>query len=422
MSPSLRGVAAIAGGMAGGQLVALAAIPLISRLFTPAEFGIYSLLTSLSVVAGSAMSLRMEKAIPLPKNETHALAVTQVAILIVLASVALGLVLAFAFGERFATLFNAPGSSGWWWTVPLAGGLSAMFAVLSQLAIRYGNYRALGIRNFLQPTVMSVAQLGLGAVVAGPGGLIFGSLAGRSAGLLGLLGGKTLISAAGAQARRPEALGWALHRYWRFPAIATPAGLLNTIGLQVPTVLIAWTYSESAAGSFGMANTIAALPVTLLAISIGQVYLSEFARRLHVSPSAAHDLFTATTRRLLVLAGIVGLLLHLLSTVAFPLVLGERWHQSGEIAQSLAILVALRFIASPMAHTLPALELQGRQFALDALRVAVIAGVFAWARVSGAPLLAAVGTYSASMALVYALTWAVCWQAVRAHRRNQPRA
>ena len=57
-STTRRGVLAIAGGAAGGQMVALGSAPILTRLYTPADFGVFAVLLSVTVTLGSIAALR----------------------------------------------------------------------------------------------------------------------------------------------------------------------------------------------------------------------------------------------------------------------------------------------------------------------------------------------------------------------------
>lgn len=408
-----RGVLAIAGGTAAGQLVALAVLPLLTRLYTPAEFGAFAVLSAMAVMTSAVLSLRWEKAVPLPALERDALAVTQLALGAAWGLALVALPAVIVLDSHLAGWSGAADTATWWWTVPVAGALAASFAVLGQLAVRDHRYNALGVRNALQPSVTSLVQLLLAWVVAGPAGLIWGYLTGRLAGLPGLVRGSGLGGSAGRAGRSRRVLIAVARRYRRFPLVGMPAGLLNLAGLQIPTILVARQYGAEVAGPFGLAVMVAALPVTLVAVAIGQVFLGQMAARLRQGGQVG-ALFSNTSRRLAVLALVVALALAVILPPVLRWLLAEEWALASQLMPALGVLAAVRFWVTPITHTLPALELQGRQFLLDALRVAVILGCFSWAAATGSAAEHTVWVYAALMCAVYVLTWLVCRSA--AHR------
>src|SRR6187431_1744880 len=65
----VRGVAAIAAGTAGGQLLVLASAPILSRQYEPAAFGALAVFLAIALIVTSVGSLRYEIAIPLPRDD-----------------------------------------------------------------------------------------------------------------------------------------------------------------------------------------------------------------------------------------------------------------------------------------------------------------------------------------------------------------
>ena len=65
----LHSVAKLAGGTAVSRLVVLMAAPLLTRIYTPDDFGVLAVYGSIVNIAVVLSSLRFEFAIPLPEQE-----------------------------------------------------------------------------------------------------------------------------------------------------------------------------------------------------------------------------------------------------------------------------------------------------------------------------------------------------------------
>lgn len=65
----------LVGGTTGAQLLAVLAAPLLTRLYTPEDFGLLAVYASLLGLIAVIASLRYELAIPLPTDDTEAAAV-----------------------------------------------------------------------------------------------------------------------------------------------------------------------------------------------------------------------------------------------------------------------------------------------------------------------------------------------------------
>src|SRR5450631_1051953 len=72
LSSSRRGALTIFGGTASGQALALVSAPVLSRLYSPSNFGVFTVLSSLIAIVGAVAALRFELAVPLPEKERDA--------------------------------------------------------------------------------------------------------------------------------------------------------------------------------------------------------------------------------------------------------------------------------------------------------------------------------------------------------------
>ena len=71
-SPFSRGVTQLALATLAGQAIILMAIPLLTRLYDPASFGVAGVFSSITAIFYPLSSLRYELAIPLPKPDEDA--------------------------------------------------------------------------------------------------------------------------------------------------------------------------------------------------------------------------------------------------------------------------------------------------------------------------------------------------------------
>ena len=102
-----RRLAWISGGTFLGQLILLLAMPLLTRLFTPEDFGLFGVLGALSGIFGLIMAGRYEFAIPLAAKDEEAAEIVVLAGLVTVFLAVLSLVLVWTLGDAFA-----PGIAG----------------------------------------------------------------------------------------------------------------------------------------------------------------------------------------------------------------------------------------------------------------------------------------------------------------------
>ena len=401
----------IAAGTAVGQVLALCAAPVLTRLFSPSDFGILTITTALAASFAAVAALRLELAVPLPESERDARSLVALGLLVAAASGAIGMILVAAGGGWVAQLFDEPALRPWLWFVPLYASIVASYALLNQLAIRHQRYGAVGRRNLVSSVMTLSTQISTGAAGLRPGGLVLGLTAGQLVGAASLLKGSGLRSAESRGAGSVASMRSVLTRYRRFPLLLAPAGLLNVLGLQLPILLIAFSYGSAVAGWLGLTQRVLALPVMLVGQAIAQVYLGELSRDQRENGGRTRALFYRTSARLAgaSLVGAAGLLLF--APAMFRLVFGAEWTTSGDYARALALGLAAQMVAYPLSQTLVVLGRQGQQLAWDAGRLLLTVGVVMACASLHVTAMTAVWALGVALALSYFAGW---WMAYRA--------
>lgn len=417
VSAGRLGVLSILGGAAGGQVLALVCAPLLSRMYTPTDFGILTIVLALASTTGTVASLRYEMAIPLPERESEAHSLATLGLLAVCATTLLTFVVVGFARNGVAALVSQPGIAPWLWFVPALAASIATFTVLNQLAIRHARFTSIGRRNLLQSVVTVLGQLALGLAALRPLGLLLGVTLGQAAGAASMVRGAGLRSDGARLGRRVPQLRAAASRYRRFPLVLAVSGLLNTLGLQAPVLVVSHHFGPVVTGWLGMTQRVLTLPVTLLGVAVAQVYLSELARAVRTDPDNAVALFRRTSRRLLVIAVPVGVGMVLIGPWAFSLVFGGEWLQSGVYAQALAIGLAAQLVAVPVSSTLTVYERQTLQLSWDAGRLVLVTAAVAAAAAWGASALTTMWVLGVGLALTYVASWLLSRAVVNSARR-----
>jgi O-antigen/teichoic acid export membrane protein len=330
-------------------------MPLITRLFTPEDFGLFSVLSAFNGIFGLVMAARYEFAIPVSSNDEQAAAVVVLAGLITVFLTTLSLLLVWTMGSTIAELTGLPALAPLLWLVPpilLATGLGHP---LEYWSIRRGTLRLNGVSRVVQFGGQAASQVAFGVAGTGALGLIMGyglAYIGRLTVFLVTLPASDRAMFAATRPSQVWDLAWALRRY---PTYSAASSLLKSTTQFLPTILFAMFYGPAVAGMYGVAERILNVPVRFISNSASQVFLAEAAQR----PAAeVMRLSVRTVPRFLAL-GLVGMAPVLLAgPTLFALIFGEPWRVAGGFAQALVALQLARFIAVPVSQ---AFNVFGRQ-------------------------------------------------------------
>lgn len=375
-----RHVGVLIGGTALAQVVMLLALPILTRLYSPDDFGVLAIYASCLAILTSVACLRLEIAIPIPKHDTQAvnlviLALLSVAILTLIVSLCLLLL-----STEIAALLGKPGLAMYLWLLPVGMLSSASFTVIQYWISRKQQFTLIARARIKQSTVGVSTQLLFGYFAAGPFGLIVGQI-------VILAGGTVLLTRKALEEIRPllgkvscASLWTTLVEYQKFPKFSTLEAFCNSGGMQIPVILIATYVAGSEIGFLMLAMKIMAAPMTLLGSAIGQVYLSQASERYR---EGALPQFTAEVLKNLCRVGAPLILVGgLLAPMVFPIVFGPEWQRAGELVLWMAPWFILQFMAAPISMALhvtgnqkAALGLQLAGLAIRVLSVLVAAGL-----------------------------------------------
>lgn len=397
----LGNVARISGGAVAAHALTLAAMPAITRLFSPEEIGVYGLYASVIALLGSVSSLRYEVAmlVPSERQEAHTLLGLSLVILVAFSAVPM-LLIGIGAGSLGRIVDPALIDMSSLLLVPIGILSFGLYQILTAFAIKDQTFNALGVSRVTVAAGRIAAQLSAGWLKAGPAGLVAGEIAGQ------LLGSGLLLAAAMKRRirifhHRPTSLWAAARRYWRFPAFAAPAALVNAAGaVHLPIFLCSYLYGAEQAGHLFLAQKAMSIPMMLLGTAIGQVYMSEIAGNRRTGEEA-YGLFVDLTWRLAIVGVLIGVVAALTAPTIFPFVFGDSWNDAGIYVQSLAIMYAAQFVGAPTGQTLNIYERTRTIFIWDVTRLIFSAAAFSGSWYLGLPIEQTLLVYACAQSASY---------------------
>jgi O-antigen/teichoic acid export membrane protein len=411
----LTGVVTILTGSVAGQGLVLLSYPFLTRLYDPADFGLLTVFTAIVGIIGVVSAASLESAIPIPKDVKEAVAVAWAGLFCVGIVTACTVIVGFVAGTQIAALLGVPRLSDMWWLVPLAVLAIGVYLIFSEWMIRNRSYARLGRRNLLQGLGQVSTQVGLGLAGVKPLGLLLGLPVGRIFGVGG-------VAVRGGLLREPipklSAIKAAVRRYRRFPLIASWSNLLNTVGLEVPLLVIAALYGDVQAGLIGLTVRVIAGPATIIGQAVSQVFTGEVGARLRDTAGPLAPWVKRGVLRLLALGALPTVLLVLLGPDLFRIVFGEQWVDAGRYAQLLAVAYLAAFCVGPITPTLFLLERQGLELTWVIVRLTLTIGAPLACGLAGAPITLAIVLLSLAHVLSYVLLYTLTMRASRSADRH----
>lgn len=364
-----RSLSVLMAGTALSNLLIVLTTPLLTRMYTPEEFGVYSVFLSLLFTGTILVSLRYETAIPLPEDEDDAFHLLVLSI--GLAFLISGLLFVLVFFVPLAHYLNVPSLDAYMWMLSFSLLGIGLFQAFNSWALRQQEYMMISRAKMSMNSSQIVSQLALGLFHLGLLGLLIGEIIGRLAGSLDyyrlIKKRKTTTFKIKSQSLLKVLVG-----YKSYPIVSSWAALLNSLGSQMPILYLAAHFDAKTAGWFFLAQKILTIPEGLIGFSASQVYLSQAAITSRDSPENFRQFFWDTVKKMfymgLVIIGLVALFAH----HAIKLVFGEQWIPAAEFIQILAILYFMKIIINPISANFYVFNALGKQFISELIRFILI--------------------------------------------------
>lgn len=287
----VRRLTVLSGGFLLSQFLMVLSFPILSRLFTPAEFGVYAVFTALTGILGNVLSMRYELAAPMAKSDRDAAALIVTALIAVIASCVIITPFAFFASGWLARAAEMPALADILWMIPLTVVLLSGTETVSYWSVYRGTFRLNAAARLVQSIAQAGLQVALGLLGMSGLGMILGYGLGYAARFAYLIMRFTPADRVRLVSVDRASIAQAARRNWQYPAYSAPATLLEASTALLPPILLAILYDPTIAGLYGLGQRLMGLPVRLFSQAARQVFLSEAANR---SAVGLQRLFTRT--------------------------------------------------------------------------------------------------------------------------------
>lgn len=270
MNSIIRDSAKLLSANVVAQAIGLLVYPILTRLYSPDDFGLLNLFMSIGGVLVLLSTAEYQYAIVLPKDENKARSVFQVALL-VLAGVTCLVALSIPFSRPIASLFKAADLARWWWLMPIYVASLGGWTLLNYYYTRQGQFTRISGYQISQSVLNSGAKVGFGYCGFLSGGLIISSVLGPVLALCGSImsGWRKCLSALWLRCSYAD-LKQAAKEYEKFPKYSLPRALINVLGGSLPAFSLEPVFGLKELGFWGMSIALAYRPINMIINSLYQ--------------------------------------------------------------------------------------------------------------------------------------------------------
>jgi O-antigen/teichoic acid export membrane protein len=410
--PIIKNMITLASGTAGAQLLGLLFMPVVVRLYSPSDFGLLAIFTSILSLLEPFNTFRYTVAIPLPKLTQTAMNIVALSILLSLSmSVVLGLILLIGSDYLFA-LFSAEALAPYRWLLVIGLFSNGLYSTLLAWSTREKHFATIAKTKIQQSVSSTIVKVLFALLGYKPMGLLVAQVVSLSAGTRAMfsvskeefLTSKRFIS--------KKRMIFLAKRYSHFPRYQIVSKVLLSFSVQLPLLFVAWMYDSAVTGQLSLALMVLSLPVNLIGNTMGQAFYGEVAQIGRRNTERIRSITHSLIKKLFWISLIPFLILLVGGEFLFSFIFGEQWVLAGTFTSSLSLLLVSRFISSPFVNLLNLYERQPLLLQINLIRLLLMGLIFSLSTYYQVDVLTMIWGYSISLSFHYLYTLKVILKSI----------
>ncbi|SAZ54809.1 polysaccharide biosynthesis family protein [Staphylococcus aureus] len=339
------------------QVILIITTPIITRLYSPTEFGEFTIFSNIAMILIPIINARYDLLIVNTKNDRSANILSQISFLISLL-ILLILIPIFAISAWLYPNF----------ILDFIFIIIMLFLVsLTNIFTNYLNkerkYKVLSLINVFRAGSMALLQIIFGLLALGSLGLIIGFSLSYIAGITP--GYKTFKKHFNIVRDKEETKALFLENKNQL-VYSTPSILLNSLSFSVVVFFIGILYTNTEVGIYGMAIRVLGIPVTIISLGLSKIFMQQ-ANDYYIEYGNFRNLLLKFSSILVIVSIILYVPLYLFSEELVNILLGHSWVDAITVIKIVIPLFVIRLIVSTVSLSVIVLQKQQLELILQAL-------------------------------------------------------
>lgn len=339
------------------QVILIITTPIITRLYSPTEFGEFTIFSNIAMILIPIINARYDLLIVNTKNDRSANILSQISFLISLL-ILLILIPIFAISAWLYPNF----------ILDFIFIIIMLFLVsLTNIFTNYLNkerkYKVLSLINVFRAGSMALLQIIFGLLALGSLGLIIGFSLSYIAGIT--LGYKTFKKHFNIVRDKEETKALFVENKNQL-VYSTPSILLNSLSFSVVVFFIGILYTNTEVGIYGMAIRVLGIPVTIISLGLSKIFMQQ-ANDYYIEYGNFRNLLLKFSSILVIVSIILYVPLYLFSEELVNILLGHSWVDAITVIKIVIPLFVIRLIVSTVSLSVIVLQKQQLELILQAL-------------------------------------------------------
>ncbi|HDB3508018.1 TPA: type 8 capsular polysaccharide synthesis protein Cap8K [Staphylococcus aureus] len=339
------------------QVILIITTPIITRLYSPTEFGEFTIFSNIAMILIPIINARYDLLIVNTKNDRSANILSQISFLISL------LILLILIPIFVISAWLYPNFILDFIFIIIMLFLVSLTNIFTNYLNKERKYKVLSLINVFRAGSMALLQIIFGLLALGSLGLIIGFSLSYIAGIT--LGYKTFKKHFNIVRDKEETKALFLENKNQL-VYSTPSILLNSLSFSVVVFFIGILYTNTEVGIYGMAIRVLGIPVTIISLGLSKIFMQQ-ANDYYIEHGNFRNLLLKFSSILVIVSIILYVPLYLFSEELVNILLGHSWVDAITVIKIVIPLFVIRLIVSTVSLSVIVLQKQQLELILQAL-------------------------------------------------------
>jgi O-antigen/teichoic acid export membrane protein len=338
-----KNISILVTGTAIAQVIPFLIAPFLTRIYSPADFGFFSIYMSIAAGITVICTARYDLAIILPKNDEDAQKLITLSFIICLIVSFLSFITILII-----ILFN---------DIPLYFFLIPLFVFIlgfNQIFVYWNNrikqYKQISFNRINNAIFGNVSMLGLGFLKTGTIGLILGTFTGIIISTFVFVRKDLKNLFQNVKSFKYSEIKEIASRYKAMPKTNTIQALIDMYQLNGLVYLIPFFFSSTILGLYSFGMRILQAPVNLIGSAVAQVFYQKASEKYN-NKETIYPLIKKTISKVALIALPIPIILFFAGEDIFAFVFSEKWRIAGLYAKILSPWIYFDFIRMTISQT-----------------------------------------------------------------------
>lgn len=393
----LKSILTLSSGTIIGQIITFVAAPILTRLYSPEEIGLYTILITVVNMFGGVIVGRYDMAIVSEKEEENVYSLIKL-------SIWLSIFSSLIIGLFYSIYYTAANTQNIYFvlffiSVTLLLFLSGIELIITSYNNRMNQYKKISTGAIYQAFGKELTIILFGLVNPTSIGLTISQIIGK---FLNIFKQATNLKYIQKRLKTIKFSNMKIvaKKYKNQLFFSTPALFANSFSYSSINLFIENLFGASVLGFYSISYRVLGIPLTLISNNVSKVYYREASIEFNSKGSYRKTLLK-TTLLLTVVAIPVVMGLIILSPLVFGWFFGEEWSVAGSYVQILAPMFGIRLIVSPLTSGVIISKKQAYELTMQSVFIVISLVVFISVRMLNLPVEIYLRLISIGFSIVY---------------------